>query len=125
MTSGWNATPSASAIARAYGMPDNNAAEVVARARAGDARALDVWREAVRVLADGLLTGIALYDPKLIVLGGGLAEAGAFLFEPLAEELADRRTFHRLPDLLAAELGDEAGSQGAALLALDLIGANG
>ena len=67
------------------------------------------------------MIGIALHDPKLIVLGGGLAEAGAFLFEPLAKALAERRTFHQLPDLAAAELGDEAGCHGAALLALDLL----
>jgi hypothetical protein len=34
-----------------------------------------------------------------------------------------RRTFHRLPTVVRAELGDEAGFHGAALLALDLVGA--
>jgi glucokinase len=82
-----------------------------------------VWRDAVAALADGLLTGVALYDPRVIVLGGGLAEAGPVMLEPLAQALRDRRTWHRLPDLAQAELGDEAGCQGAALLALDLASA--
>jgi glucokinase len=114
---------SASAIARSYGEPDVSAAEVVSRARAGEAKANQRWRDAVGVLADGLLTGVALYDPEVIVLGGGLAEAGEFLLTPLAGALADRRTFHRLPALRPAQLGDEAGCHGAALLAFDLTGA--
>jgi glucokinase len=111
---------SATAVATAYGVAGVDAAEVVRRAQAGDVRANHVWHSAIDALADGLLIGIALHDPKLVVLGGGLAEAGAFLFEPLAKALAQRRTFHRLPELAPAELGDEAGCYGAALLALDL-----
>jgi glucokinase len=114
---------SAASIGRAYGEPGVDAAEVARRAQAGEPRAAEVWLDAVTVLADGLLTGIALYDPRLAVLGGGLAEAGPFLFEPLGKALAERRTFHRLPELRPAELGDEAGCHGAALLAFDLIGA--
>jgi glucokinase len=75
-----------------------------------------VWAAATDALADGLLTGIALYDPDVIVLGGGLAEAGPALLEPVTAGLEARRTFHRLPLLTRAALGDEAGCQGAALL---------
>jgi len=102
---------------------DVSAEEVARRAAAGEPVAAAVWSGAVSALADGLLTGIALYDPEVIVLGGGLAEAGPLLLEPLREALEQRRTFHRLPRLARAELGDEAGCLGAALLALDLIGA--
>lgn len=115
---------SAPAIARAYFGDDrgDGAAEVVRLAQAGDARAKQVWLDTVAVLADGLLTGIALYDPEVIVLGGGVAEAGAFLLEPLETALVARRTFHRLPALRRAELGDQAGCHGAALLAFDRAG---
>jgi glucokinase len=112
---------SAAAVANAYGEDGVDAAEVVRRAQAGDTLANQVWHAAIDALADGLLIGIALHDPKLVVLGGGLAEAGPFLFEPLAKALAQRRTFHRLPELAPAELGDEAGCYGAGLLALDLL----
>jgi glucokinase len=114
---------SAAAIARSYGAA--GASDVVARAIAGDVRARDVWQEAVDALADGLLTGLALWDPRLIVLGGGLAGAGDALLEPLREALAKRRTFHQLPEVDVAELGDEAGCHGAALLAFDVIEAEG
>jgi len=119
---------SAAAIGRAYtaagtGGASSTAAEVAARVAAGEALATTIWRDAMEVLADGLLTGIALFDPRVIVFGGGLAGAGEILLEPLAEALGRRRTFHRIPELLLGELGDEAGCLGAGLLALDLVGA--
>ena len=112
---------SASAVAAAYAEPGVDAAEVVRRAHAGDGRASAVWREAVESLADGLLIGIALHDPQVAVLGGGLSQAGQLLLDPLEKELVRRRTFHQLPTLAIARLGDEAGVQGAALLALDAL----
>jgi len=114
---------SAAAVARAYGESTVDSAEVVRRARAGEEHAARVWQDAVAALADGLLVGIALHDPGLIVLGGGLAQAGAALVEPLEKALIARRTFHQLPRLAVAELGDEAGCRGAAMLALDALGA--
>ncbi|WP_408631998.1 ROK family protein [Micromonospora phaseoli] len=98
-----------------------SAAEVAARAAAGEQLATRVWREAVEALADGLATGQALFDVETIVLGGGLAQAGAGLFDPLRAALRDRLTFHREPRLVPAALGDEAGCLGAALLALDQL----
>ncbi|MEU7929978.1 ROK family protein [Micromonospora echinofusca] len=118
------AVASASAIGRRYsalaGVP-TSAAEVADRAAAGEPLAADVWREAVEALADGLATGQALYDVETVVLGGGLARAGARLFDPLRAALHERMTFHREPRLVAAALGDEAGCLGAALLALDSL----
>jgi glucokinase len=116
---------SASAIGRRYaelsGVADAAAFDVAARAAAGEALATAVWTEAVEALADGLLTAQALYDAGTIVLGGGLAEAGEALLAPLRVALDARVTFHRLPTLTRAELGDTAGCLGAALLALDSL----
>ncbi|KAB1946970.1 ROK family protein [Micromonospora sp. ALFpr18c] len=97
-------------------------AEVAQRAAAGEPLAGRVWQEAVEALADGLATGQALFDVATIVLGGGLAQAGDRLFDPLRAALHERMTFHREPRLVAAALGDEAGCLGAALLALDTLG---
>jgi glucokinase len=60
----------------------------------------------------------------VIVLGGGLAEAGDGLLNPGREAFARRVTFHRTPEIVRAELGDTAGCLGAALLALDLLGSS-
>ncbi|MFJ4621817.1 ROK family protein [Streptomyces sp. NPDC088812] len=89
-------------------------------AGAGDPVARRVWRTAVHALADGLAAYTVLCEPGLVVLGGGLARAGADLTDPLREALARRLSFHRPPPLALAALGDRAGCQGAALLALDL-----
>jgi glucokinase len=121
------AVASAAAVGRRYteltGEPVT-AADVAARAAGGDPGdevAARVWRETVEALADGLLIGQALYDTETIVLGGGLAEAGAHLLDPLRAALRQRLTFHREPRLVPAALGDEAGRLGAALLALDTL----
>ncbi|MFF5178736.1 ROK family protein [Micromonospora sp. NPDC000316] len=126
------AVASASAIGRRYaelagGTPDAavTAAVVSERAAAGEPLAGQVWREAVDALADGLASGQALFDVAMIVLGGGLAQAGDLLLGPLLVAMHDRMTFHREPRLVAAALGDEAGCLGAALLALDALDAAG
>ncbi|GIG69705.1 sugar kinase [Phytomonospora endophytica] len=122
------AVASAATIARAYAAAtgaDIGAAEVAHRAAEGEEAALAVWNRAVDILARGLLTGISLYDPDTIVLGGGLAEARATLFDPLEKSLREKAVaFHTLPRLVRAELGDEAGCIGAALLGMDRLKEN-
>jgi glucokinase len=118
------AVASASAVARRYAEAAGRTASaeaVAALAASGDPVASAVWRETVDALADGLLVGIALFDPELVVVGGGLAEAGDALLTPLSDALRERITFHREPRLSRAALGDESGCLGAALLALDSV----
>jgi glucokinase len=118
------AIASASAVARrhltATGQPAS-AAEIVALATAGDAAASAVWAETIDVLADGLLIGVTLYDPDVIIVGGGLAEARDRLLDPVAATLSSRLTFQTMPAIRHAALGDEAGCLGAALLAFDAL----
>ncbi|GAA2621874.1 ROK family protein [Dactylosporangium fulvum] len=119
---------SASAVGRRYSEQAGRqaTAEEVARLAAeGEPVAIAVWRETIDALADGLMTGVALFDPAVIVLGGGLAEAGEALLAPLREAAHSRVTFHREPTITRAALGDEAGCLGAALLALDNLATNG
>ena len=119
------AVASAAGVARRYAEQAERQApahEVAALAAQGDPVAGEVWRETVDALADGLLVGMALFDPAVIVVGGGLAEAGDVLMNPLRAAIHERVTFHREPVLCRAALGDEAGCLGAALLALDGIG---
>jgi glucokinase len=116
------AVASAAAVSRRYAEVAgvaHTAAQVAALAGAGEDAAVAVWRETVEALADGLATGQALFDAEVVVLGGGLAEAGDALLTPLRAAVRQRLTFHREPRLVRAALGDEAGCLGAALLALD------
>ena len=91
-------------------------ADLVAAYRAGDADATRVWLRSIRALACALGSCINLFDPEVIVLGGGIAQAGEALFGPLAIEL-DRIEWrpggHRVA-LVAAALGEWAGAIGAA-----------
>ncbi|MFC0599982.1 ROK family protein [Streptomyces palmae] len=116
---------SASAVgqswATACGDPSADAAACARAVEAGDPRARAVWAEAVAALADGLVTGITLLDPRMLIIGGGLAEAGDTLFTPLRAAVSERITFQHLPDIVPAALGDTAGCLGAGLLAWDLL----
>jgi glucokinase len=116
------AIASARAIGARYaelsGCPGATAFDVVSRLDS-DETARRVWHEAIEALADGMITAQALFDVGVLVLGGGLAEAGATLLGPLAEQMRKRVTFHRMPKIVKAALGDTAGCKGAALLALD------
>ncbi|PJE97402.1 sugar kinase [Streptomyces carminius] len=118
---------SAAAVGRAWaaasGDPAATAAGAAAAVEAGDARAAAVWRDAVDALAEGLLTAVTLLDPRTVIVGGGLAEAGATLLDPLRAALAAKATFQRLPTIVPAALGDAAGCLGAGLLAWDLLSA--
>lgn len=122
------AVASAAAIARRYnelaGDDLPGAREVIERVRAGDAAAEHVWSSALDALALGLSHAVALLAPDGIVLGGGLIGAGDELFlQPLAQRLGALLTYQRMPALLPARFGADAGTIGAALLARDLIGA--
>jgi glucokinase len=117
---------SAAAIARRYsaasGETVTGAVDVARRVRRGDETATRVWQEAVRALTDALEVTTVMFDPSLVVLGGGLAESGALLLEPLQDQLVQRLQWGRPPEIRRAVLGDEAGCVGAALLALEMVG---
>lgn len=119
------AVASAAAIARRYnaltGADVPGAREVLALAQAGDETARGVWDSAMDALALDLSHTVALLAPEAVVIGGGLAQAGPALFEPLAEKLDAILTFHRRPVLLPASIGENAGLIGAALRARDRL----
>jgi glucokinase len=105
---------SASAIAARCG--EDSAADVVARVATGDARATEVWNEAVEALALALATYTLLLDPALVVIGGGLSLAGDTLIAPLRTRLSALLAFRRPPALRVSALGVHAGLLGAGLL---------
>lgn len=89
---------------------------LIAAHLAGDAEAGRVWLDSVRALAAALAGLINVLDPEVIVIGGGIAQAGPALFDPLARDL-DR--FEWRPGgarvrIVRAALGDRAGALGAA-----------
>lgn len=109
------------AWAAATGDPEADAADCAKAVESGDPRARTVWQNAVDALADGLVTALTLLDPRIVIIGGGLAEAGETLFTPLRDAIRQRITFQKLPSVVPAALGDTAGCLGAGLLAWDLL----
>ncbi|MFE3249288.1 ROK family protein [Streptomyces sp. NPDC059209] len=116
---------SAAAVTRAWaaasGDPEADAADCAKAVASGDPRAQAVWADAVDALAAGLVTALTLLDPRRLIIGGGLAEAGETLFTPLRAAVEERVTFQKLPEIVPAALGDTAGCLGAGLLAWDLL----
>ncbi|NEA53630.1 ROK family protein [Streptomyces sp. SID13666] len=97
--------------------------EVAALVAQGDADAVAVWDRAVDALASALATASSLLGPELVVLGGGLAQAGDTLLKPVRARLAQRLTFQRRPAVVRAALGDMAGCLGAGLYAWQAVDA--
>ncbi|SDX07638.1 glucokinase [Saccharopolyspora shandongensis] len=117
------AVASSAAVARRYRARtgrDVSGADVAAAVRTGDPDAQAVWQDAIDALARGLLVLVTIAAPECIVLGGGFAQAGDLLVEPLRARLDGMlAAYHRRPHLKLAELGDTAGCLGAALLATE------
>ena len=94
------AVGSAGAIAKRYsaaGTPCNGAREVLERARAGDALAARIWADAVDALAFTICQCVNIIGTEAVVIGGGLAEAGDELLEPLRARVDDMLDFQRRP----------------------------
>ncbi|WP_102193837.1 ROK family protein [Microbacterium aurantiacum] len=84
----------------------------------GHAAAKRVVEHAASALAEAILTLCALVDPGCIVIGGGLAQAPHHLVTLAARFVAERATFHRIPPIVPATLGEWAGANGTVLTAL-------
>ena len=121
------ATASAEAIRRRYerdtGTEVSGSKEVFARAAAGDPVAVAVRDSAFDALALGLSHAITLIVPDVVVLAGGLSEAGDALVVPLALRLESLVRYGPVPRLVRATLGEDAGLVGAALAARDALAA--
>jgi glucokinase len=86
----------------------------------GDAFAKDVWLKSVRQLAVGLASITNILSPEIIVLGGGIAQAGNDLFEPLKEYMSkyEWSPGGNKVEIVKAVYGDMAGAIGAACFAM-------
>lgn len=98
---------------------DLTAEEVAVRAGGGDRRALAILDDVYRYLGTGIVNVVQMFDPALIVVGGGLSRIGRPLFDALQSAL-DANPFrgpHALRvQVVPAKLGQKAGVIGAALL---------
>jgi glucokinase len=108
------------AWAREQGWTGADAKELAAAASAGDGVAMRAFRRGARAVAAMVASVAACCDLDLVVIGGGVANAGPVLFDPLREALGDYAAldFIRALQVVPAKLGGEAGMVGAAALVL-------
>jgi glucokinase len=94
--------------------------EVTALAVEGDPVAGLVMAAIGRNLGAGLASVVNIFEPELIVVGGGAAAAGDLLLDPAREMVAQRalRPGRDTVRIVPAALGEEAGMIGAAVFAL-------
>ena len=104
---------SAQSIAAAAGRAD--VAEAAQAARAGDAVARAAFARAGEYVGRVLAGAVVLLWPERVVVGGGVADAGPLLLEPLRVELRRRAVVAPEIPVVPAELGPVAGAVGAAL----------
>ena len=92
------------------------AASVSARALQGDPEAAALFREAADALAVGVLNLVLLFSPQVVVIGGGMSQAGDLLLGPVREILGGcpASSPASRASVVRAETGDDAGLKGAA-----------
>ncbi|HEU5035952.1 MAG TPA: ROK family glucokinase [Nocardioides sp.] len=86
-------------------------------AQGGDAGAIQQLAELGRWLGEGMASLTEILDPEVIVVGGGVSEAGELLLEPARKAFAGQlvgRGFRPIPEIRKAQLGNRAGLIGAA-----------
>lgn len=95
--------------------------EVAKAARRGDRMALDVFRQAGRLLGFGIANMISLFDPQVVIIGGGMAAAADLYLDSLRAAILERAQplAARQVKVVVSKLGDSANLLGCARLAWD------
>lgn len=93
---------------------------VMAAMQQNDRLALRIWEETMEILGAGVANVINIFNPRRVVLGGGITNFGDLLFEPVRRIALGRAMgpLAEVVEILPAELGGEVGILGAAAVAL-------
>jgi glucokinase len=114
----------ATKLAQAVFGPAVDAHRLVRLANEGEQRAVKILDGIGRHLGAGIGSLVNIFNPELVVIGGGFAAAGDFILDP-AREIVAREVLagagKRLR-IVRAELGTSAGLIGAGLVAFDALG---
>lgn len=85
-------------------------------AKAGDAAANAAFSRYIGHLSSACASVCNILDPEVLAIGGGLSAAGDFLFKPLVEQTEKKCFFKTHGNIVPAQLGNDAGMVGAAML---------
>lgn len=104
-------------------IPDFTAREVAEQARAGDPLADRIWDETMAMLGSGVANILDIFNPALVVLGGGVTRVGDQLLIPVREAgLRDAmEPARRSADVVLTELGPIHDVMSGAVVAFDRL----
>jgi glucokinase len=94
--------------------------EVFKEAKAGDKVAQDIVDSCLNYLGIGVANAIAIFDPEMVIIGGGVSKVGSVVFDKV-QEVVNKRCFKSMAEsckILPAGLGTDAGVIGAVALAI-------
>jgi len=119
------AGPAADRVARALYGDGGDAHELVRRGRAGEPEALEALAGIGRYLGAGIASFVNVFEPELVVVGGGFGVAGELLLGPAREVLAVEglQPARDTVRVVEAELGVEAGVIGAGMVGFETLDA--
>jgi glucokinase len=111
------------AASAAFG-PAADARHLTQIAREGDQRAREILAGMGRMLGSGIGSFVNIFNPDVVVIGGGFANAGELIFDS-AREVAAREALWPAGEhvqIVPGELGEVAGLVGAALVGFEAAG---
>ena len=117
------AGPAADRVARSLYGAESNAHELVRRGQAGDGEAVEALAGIGRYLGAGIASLVNIFEPELVVVGGGFGAAGELLLGPAREVLAVEglEPARDTVRIVQAELGAEAGVIGAGMVGFEAL----
>jgi glucokinase len=97
--------------------------DLVTRARAGEDAAIDALGEIGRYLGAGIGSLVNVFNPELVVIGGGLSVAGDLVLGPAREAMIEEAVSPsgEMVKVVLSELGPDAGLVGAGLVAFEAL----
>ncbi|HEX73693.1 MAG TPA: ROK family protein [Dehalococcoidia bacterium] len=100
---------------------DITADKVGAAAQEGDSLALEIVSQAATYLGVGMVNLVNIFNPEMIIVGGGVSKMGDLLLNP-ARQVVKERAFQlsaQVVRIVLAHLGEDAGVLGAAIFAFE------
>ena len=94
--------------------------EVFTEAKKGDEAAKEIVDEALEYLGIGVANSVAIFDPEMVIIGGGVSKVGDILFDKV-KEVVNKRCFQSMSkscEIVPAGLGSDAGVIGSVALAI-------
>ena len=104
---------------------DLNTAQIAQAAQAGDKLAIAAFERAGQYLGIAMANYLSIFDPSILIFGGGVSQVGDLLYNPFEASLRNHIFHpHYLEDLVItqAALGDDAGLLGALAWARVIVG---